>query len=171
MPSSVELTDQHPHYKLYLGDKATDEDNMEAAIVKSIVDITVGKGFGATVRNDSLVLTLRSGAGRTQGNVTLQFNSNGQCITRNIHVNISSTGNQRIGAPVETFYNKQTGCIHIHNGSEILRMQVYDMQGRMMLSLKPNDSDQVNVQLLPAGLYIIVITDKSGQTSGTRFVK
>ena len=50
-------------------------------------------------------------------------------------------------------------------------LEEYDMQGRMMLSLKPNDSDQVNVQLLPAGVYIIVITDKSGQTSGTRFVK
>lgn len=171
MPSSVELTDQQPQYKLYLGDKATDADNMEAAIVKSIVDITEGKGFGATIRNDSLILTVRSGAGRTQGNITLQFNSNGQFITHNIHVNVLSTSNQRIETPIQPFYNRRTGCIHIHNGSEISRMQVYDMQGRIMLSLKPKHSDQINVQSLPAGVYIIVVTDQSGQTSSTRFVK
>ncbi len=171
LPTSIKLTDKQPQYKLYLGDKVTDADNMEASIVKSIVNIKEEKAFAATIRNDSLVLTLQTGASETQGYVTVQFNSNGHCVTHDIEVNIVPTSNRFVEMPVTAYYNKQTDCIYLHDKDNVLHMQVYDMQGRTVLSLKAGLPECISVQSLPMGGYIIVVTDKSGQTYSSRFVK
>lgn len=171
MPSKVELTNKQPQYKLYLGDKVSDNDNMQSSIVKSIVEITGKDAFDAIIRNDSLVVTRHASTLPQKGEIVIQFNSNGKCIKHNLHVNILQTSNENIEMPVTVYYSRQTECIHIQNSNRILRMQIYDMQGRIVLSVENVETDRVSMQSLPAGVYVIVITDKSRDTHSTRFIK
>ena len=59
-PSSIVLTEEKPVYKLALGNMVTDEDNMDAAIVKSVSSVTPSSPINAIVRNDSLIISTTS---------------------------------------------------------------------------------------------------------------
>ncbi|MDR1556873.1 MAG: DUF5074 domain-containing protein [Tannerellaceae bacterium] len=78
--------------RIYLGDKVSDADNLDAAIVKSILTGYNTGLINAIVRNDSLVITP---VRKTQvsGNTTLRlkFNSNGRVVTKDITVTVEST--------------------------------------------------------------------------------
>ena len=85
MPEDIVLPGIGEEYKLYLGDKVCDKDNMSVSIVKSV--ITCDNPLSAFVRNDSLVLKATDPV--KEGNVTLQFNSNGKLVTHDLAVSTS----------------------------------------------------------------------------------
>ena len=85
MPEDIVLPGIREEYKLYLGDKVCDEDNMSVSIVKSV--ITCDTPLSAFIRNDSLVLKATDPV--KEGNVTLQFNSNGKLVTHDLAVSTS----------------------------------------------------------------------------------
>lgn len=77
--------------RVYLGDKVSDKDNMDAAIVKRITSISDENMLKAIVRNDSLILSPNSDiSGYTD--VTLAFNSNGKIAKKTIQVYVKPLG-------------------------------------------------------------------------------
>ncbi len=73
--------------KISLGDKVDDVDNMSAAIVKSIVSISNKDLLTATIQNDSLIISPRTGQfGNSE--IELQFNSNGKIVSKTITITI-----------------------------------------------------------------------------------
>ena len=86
-PSSIVLTEEKPVYKLALGNMVTDEDNMDAAIVKSVSSVTPSSPINAIVRNDSLIISTTSDIKEYQeATITVRFNSNGKIVTKNMVV-------------------------------------------------------------------------------------
>ncbi|MDR3141392.1 MAG: Ig-like domain-containing protein [Tannerellaceae bacterium] len=73
---------------IYLGDKVSDADNLDAAIVKSIVSISDDGIFGAFIRHDTLFLSpLREGS----ATLRLKFNSNGKVAERELAVAVEAS--------------------------------------------------------------------------------
>lgn len=70
---------------IYLGDKVTDKDNFDAAIVKSVT-VANSDILTATIQNDSLKLTGKVASGSTT--LTLRANSNGKIVTSIITANV-----------------------------------------------------------------------------------
>lgn len=65
----------------------TDEDNMDAAIVKSVSSVTPSSPINAIVRNDSLIISTTSDIKEYQkATITVRFNSNGKIVTKNMVV-------------------------------------------------------------------------------------
>ncbi|MDR1258178.1 MAG: DUF5074 domain-containing protein [Tannerellaceae bacterium] len=77
--------------RIYLGDKVTDADSPEAAIVKSIVAGFDRELISAVVRNDSLIIApLREVEADEITTLTLRFNSNGKVVTHDLAVTVSA---------------------------------------------------------------------------------
>ncbi len=109
MPEDIVLPGIREEYKLYLGDKVCDEDNMSVSIVKSV--ITCDTPLSAFIRNDSLVLKATDPV--KEGNVTLQFNSNGKLVTHDLAVSTSGdvTSNEKIWNQRKTYGFSYQGII------------------------------------------------------------
>jgi len=90
--SSVSLTATQRTAKLYIGDKITDEDNQNAAIIKSVI-LNEGEGLiNAQVWRDSLIVTqLKDLSADAQTSFTLKANSNGKIVTKVITVNLEKS--------------------------------------------------------------------------------
>lgn len=159
IPVSVELTADKPEYKLFLGNKVTDADNMESAIVKSITQLPQNSSFNAIIRNDSLVLTLKKDAQKDQNIVTVQFNSNGKCVSKDIQVKTSEneTGNESIEGNIHVYYDKQSDCIRINNMLEPVAVSIFDMQGKLIMTIPNNTSDNINISNLSKGIYAVKV--------------
>jgi uncharacterized protein YjdB len=77
--------------RIYLGDKVTDVDNMDAAIVKSAILKEGEDLISARVWRDSLIVTpIRRVAEDTQTTLTLKVNSNGQLAEKTITVTVEA---------------------------------------------------------------------------------
>ncbi|MDR0749888.1 MAG: Ig-like domain-containing protein, partial [Tannerellaceae bacterium] len=72
---------------IYLGDKVSDADNLDAAIVKSIAAIGNNELFGAFIRHDTLFI---SPFGEGDATLTLRFNSNGKVVEREFTVTVET---------------------------------------------------------------------------------
>jgi hypothetical protein len=77
--------------RIYLGDKVTDADSPEAAIVKSIAAGFDSELISAVVRNDSLIIApLREVEADETTTLTLRFNSNGKVVTHDLAVTVGA---------------------------------------------------------------------------------
>ena len=82
----VTIEDENP-VEITLADKVTDEDSNNAAIVKSISNITDESVVKAEIIKGNLVLTpLKNG----NTDVEIAFNSNGKIATKNVNVTVSA---------------------------------------------------------------------------------
>jgi uncharacterized protein YjdB len=77
--------------RIYLGDKVTDADNMDAAIVKSAILKDGEDLITARVWRDSLIIIpIKTVTADTQTTFTLKVNSNGQVVIKNLTVKVKS---------------------------------------------------------------------------------
>lgn len=171
-PATVELTQKEPTYKLYLGDMVTDEDNQAAAIVKTVSSVTPQASIHATVQNDSLIVAMEKMDQDIQAIVTVQFNSNGQIVTRDIAVKAynSSTSSEKINSfSVRLYPNPAIDRIfvEIENPSKI---DIFSIKGECLLNTDLSASGYVDVSSLRKGVYIVQITSQ-GKTAVTKLIK
>ena len=85
-PSSIVLTEEKPVYKLALGNMVTDEDNMDAAIVKTVKSVSDATVLTAEMNGGDLVITpLKAGS----ADITVQVNSNGKLAETVVSVTVN----------------------------------------------------------------------------------
>ena len=85
-PSTILINPDNPLFKLYVGDKATDKDNLDAAIVKSAV-VSNPYIVKAWVKADTLYAEANTGEPGV-ASLSLKFNSNGKTISHGINVEV-----------------------------------------------------------------------------------
>jgi uncharacterized protein YjdB len=79
--------------RIYLGDKVSDADNMDAAIVKSAILKEGEDLITARIWRDSLIIApAKRVADDTQTTFTLKVNSNGKVVTKDITVTVEGEG-------------------------------------------------------------------------------
>lgn len=133
-----------------LSTMATDEDNMEAAIVKTVVGNTHPDVAEAGIKGNKLTL-IPCKAGETD--ITVRFNSNGKCVERTLHVRSTGTG----------IHNMRSAKLHIWAGDGRIYVEglqkpaaatVHDLAGRLEYAgtLSPGES----IGSLPSGQCHIV---------------
>ena len=88
IPDTIKLEDKD--YKLYLGDLATDQDNLDAAIVKTVESIADTSIANFSIRHDTLTISSKGGKD-TGTSFTLAFYSNGKKISKEIYAEMLST--------------------------------------------------------------------------------
>ncbi len=86
--SEVTLNNTQPVY-VGLSGMASDEDNLAAAITKSIISNDNENILSANIKNDTLTLAAKSGATGT-AKITIRFNSNGKTVDKVQQVTVST---------------------------------------------------------------------------------
>lgn len=167
-PSTVQLTAKAPVYKRWLGNLATDADNMDAAIVKTVSEITPDSPFEAIVRNDSLIIGVSTPAATgSRATITVQFNSNGKLITKEITVTsdeIETATEQIAAAKVSIYPNPATDYVTVEAES-LSRAEVYSLGGVKVIDRPLTSAASLDIRHLPAGIYFIKITAAGNQTT------
>ncbi|KAA6303215.1 MAG: hypothetical protein EZS26_000592 [Candidatus Ordinivivax streblomastigis] len=142
--------------RLYLGDKVSDADNLDAAIVKSILP-----GYDATlisvrVWRDSLIITpLREAEEETT--LTLAFNSNGKVVTKDLVVTVqtATTGIHTATEAIRVYPNPFADYIVINTTTEGQAV-IYDLSGKAVLSATVKaGNNRINTSSLLQGVYLL----------------
>lgn len=145
-----------------LDDKiVTDKDNMDAAIVKNVVAVDNEAIVSATILNNSLVLTPHVSNGEV--NITIEFNSNGKIVTKNVKTTVqSSLGiDDIISNQVSIYPNPATSNINIKAdiGAPI---SIYGLDGVCVCATIAQQPDtDISVEHLMAGMYIVKVGNVS----------
>lgn len=165
-PSAVKLTQSNPQYTLYLGDMVTDTDNMSAGVIKTVSEITPDSPFDAIVRNDSLLIGVgKSAAKDSRATITIQFNSNGKLITKEITVTSDDieTAAEKITLSAVSFYpNPATDYITV-TGDGLSRAEIYSSGGAKVIDTPLTTSTSIDVRSLASGIYFVKITAAGDQ--------
>ena len=160
-------------YKLALGNMVTDEDNMDAAIVKSVSSVTPSSPINAIVRNDSLIISTTSDIKEYQkATITVRFNSNGKIVTKNMVVTTEEapTSIEEVSQPTLKIYpNPAVNSIQI-NIDTPAKIEIYTSRGTMVRKSTINPGESINVSDLSQGLYFIRIIT-GGKTESLRMIK
>lgn len=130
---------------------ATDADNMSAAMVKTITEITDNSVISASITNGNLNVTpLKDG----NSTVVLNINSNGKSTTAEVAFNVTGyNGIDNASANVRTAYVKD-GILYVNNCNGY-EFTIYDMSGKSVDSFTVatgNFTRNINV---PNGICII----------------
>ncbi|MDR1623852.1 MAG: DUF5074 domain-containing protein [Tannerellaceae bacterium] len=100
--------------RIYLGDRVTDADNPDAAIIKSVILKEGEELIAARIWRDSLIVTpLKKVAEDTQTTFTLKVNSNGKVVTKTIAVTVNADA-----AITEYPFELTAGKVTIRPGDE-----------------------------------------------------
>lgn len=131
-----------------------DTDNLAVATVKSVKSNSNSAAVSATVNtNDELVLTpLANGT----ANVVVSFNSNGKVVDKTLAITstVSVLGTAEVKKLDFSIYpNPVTDILNIRTQEKVLSIFVYDMSGKAVNA--PFSNGQVNVSMLPKGVYIL----------------
>jgi len=139
-------------YVYTLADVVSDEDNMEAAIVKSVVGNTGDEIFGATVLNGYLVIEPGNNGGN--GVITLRFNSNGKIVDKDVNVLIEA-GNSIDKEGL--LFNRITlrGNILVIENCEEFTFEIFDMSGKKLGSIVVESGLHNETLRLQQGVYIV----------------
>jgi len=139
----------------------SDDDNLSAAIVKSVKSNSNPAIVSAVINdNDELVLTpLASGT----SNIVISFNSNGKTVEKTLVVNAttSSLATAEVKKLEFSIYpNPVTDFLTIKTQEKVLNVSLYDASGKLINTEFNNG--QINVSMLPKGMYILkAVTDKA----------
>jgi len=151
-------------YKIYLGDKVSDADNMACAILKTATteDTSVAT---VSVEADTLVIT---GHKKGKTTLTLKVNSNGKTAVQTVSLEVgkNSSSNKTNLSPVSVSPNPAKDILTIkgRKGHEVSLVNKY---GQIILRHRiTSDSEKINIASLPGGLYILQISSK-GEPSDT----
>ncbi|MDR2804193.1 MAG: Ig-like domain-containing protein [Dysgonamonadaceae bacterium] len=139
---------------IYLGDKITDADNMEAAIVKTIVSVSNEDVLSAAIANDNLLITLKT---KGESDIVVRFNSNGKTvdktltITSDIPTGITGVNTQEIRVYPNPFVD-----YIIINATESGTAEIFDLSGKTVLTANlKNGNNRIITSALPKGVYIL----------------
>lgn len=132
----------------------SDQDNLSAAIIKTVKSNTNPGAVSAVVNaNDELVLS-RQGSGTAE--IVLSFNSNGKIVEKILSV----TGSTQVLGTAETkkvsfsiYPNPATDILNIHTSEKMIEVSLFDMSGRK-IEVSYNNG-QVSINTLPKGIYIV----------------
>lgn len=139
-----------------LADLAHDEDNMDAAIVKSVASVSDSKMFTArVVDGDLLIIPSADGATGT-GSVELKVNSNGHVVNTTIPLSFGTSGITDIEHPAMAAIVYRDGVLGLR-GVNGLTCCVYTTSGALARSFTV-EGDDVEVPVeLASGLYIVKV--------------
>ncbi|MDR1645940.1 MAG: Ig-like domain-containing protein [Tannerellaceae bacterium] len=173
-PSTITLNDAHPADTLRLGDKVTDRDNMDAAII-----ISVEEGYNRALINpviwrDSLIITPRknipAGQPSESTQITLKFNSNGHVIYKELTVTV---GAGAIAYPVTgVTLNRTTADLAVGETLQLTATiappnatnKSVTWQSVQPLIASVDDNGLVTAHLAPGSVDIIVTTLEGAYT-------
>lgn len=135
----------------------TDNDNLSAAIVKTVKSNNNPTAVSAIINtNDELVITPQANGTAT---IVVSFNSNGKVVDKTLMVTSSSS----VLATAETkklefsmYPNPATDVLNIKSRENVLNVSVYDLSGKLINV--PFSNGQVNVSMLPKGIYMVIAT-------------
>ncbi|MFP3596036.1 DUF5074 domain-containing protein [Chryseobacterium sp. SIMBA_029] len=139
----------------------SDDDNLSAAIVKSVKSNSNPAIVAAVINdNDELVLTpLASGT----SNIVISFNSNGKTVEKTLVVNAttSTLATAEVKKLEFSIYpNPVADILTIKTQEKVLNVSLYDASGKLINTEFNNG--QINVSMLPKGMYILkAVTDKA----------
>jgi hypothetical protein len=145
----------------------SDEDNISAAIVKTIKSNSDENIVLAEINaNEELVLTPKNLGTAT---VVISFNSNGKVVEKSISVNTSTLGRDEFTKVQLSIYpNPVSDYLNISSEEEVVDVVIYDVNGRTINARINNN--QIDVSNFAKGFYIISIaTDKAKYTQ--KFIK
>lgn len=133
----------------------TDNDNLSAAIVKKVKSNTNPAAVSAAINaNDELVITPQGSGIAT---IVISFNSNGKVVDKTLSVTSSSS----VLSTAETkklefsmYPNPATDVLNIKSQEKVLSVSVYDLSGKLINV--PFSNGQVNVSMLPKGIYMVI---------------
>ncbi|MEY8758615.1 T9SS type A sorting domain-containing protein [Chryseobacterium tongliaoense] len=139
----------------------SDADNLSSAIVKTVQSNTNPSIVSAEINaNDELVLTPQATGTAT---VTVSFNSNGKLVEKSLTVNasVSTLSTVEVKKLEFSIYpNPATEILNIRTQDKVSGITVYDASGKLINAQFSNG--QINVSMLPKGMYILrAVTDKA----------
>lgn len=139
----------------------SDEDSFGSSIIKTIKSNTNPSVVAAEINtNEELVLTPM---GSGTADITISFNSNGKVVEKTLKVN--STTSTLATAEVKKlefgiYPNPVTDILYIKTQEKVVNVSIYDASGKLINAQFNNG--QVNVSMLPKGMYILkATTDKA----------
>ena len=140
---------------------AEDADNMSAAMVKTIREITAPDVLEASVKDGSLVVSpLKDGS----STVIIEINSNGNTTTADVAISISGVnGIDDVTAEMRSAYISG-GMLHINNCGGY-RFAVYDLSGSAIESFVATSDNFDFATDMPSGTYIICGNGADGRIS------
>lgn len=153
--------------KINLKNVATDQDNLSAAIVKSIKSNSKETSVKAEINDDQeLVITpLNSGV----ANIEIDFTSNGKVVTKTLAVTanfLATTETTKVSLSI--YPNPVSDVLKIKSNDKIDTINIFDFSGKLVSS--NSNANEINVSNLIKGNYIIQITtDKKTHTE--KFIK
>lgn len=157
-PEVEELPDvtlENGAVEIDLGSKATDKDNLDAAIVKTVKSNSNEDVVEARIRNHRLTLQPKAVG---EADLVIRFNSNGKYVDRTLHVKSLTTGIRHTEESPVRVWGKD-GRIHIKGLQRPTHVLVYDTDGRQIRNtvLSPGDC----IEGLPGGkCYILKFNRK-----------
>jgi hypothetical protein len=139
----------------------SDEDSFGSSIVKTIKSNSNPSVVSADINvNEELVLTP---VGSGTADIVISFNSNGKVVERALKVtSITSTLATAEVKKIEfsIYPNPVTDLLYIKTQEKVVNVALYDVSGKL-LNIQYNNG-QVNVSMLPKGMYILkATTDKA----------
>ena len=136
-----------------LSDIVTDADNMEAAIVKSIVSISNEDILSANITNGNLSVTPKGVEG--DADITIKFNSNGKVAQSTISINLSPGNPDKIDSEQvlrSAYYNDRQLYI---NNCDAFNFTLYNMNGQNIETFHVNSNTFSIPVNKPNGIYIL----------------
>lgn len=139
----------------------SDEDSFGSSIVKTIKSNSNPSVVSADINvNEELVLTP---VGSGTADIVISFNSNGKVVERALKVtSITSTLATAEVKKIEfsIYPNPVTDLLYIKTQEKVVNVALYDVSGKLLNTQYNNG--QVNVSMLPKGMYILkATTDKA----------
>ena len=158
-PTKISLDNDNPVYALHLAHMATDADNMDAAIVKSVSVLTADSPIKAGVRNDSLIVSSCADAAEShKAEIEVRFNSNGKVVRRSITV--SSGGDTGIGevstGRLTVYPNTAVSEVRVNTNAEA-HVKFFTMDGSCIKHVTVKGGEAISIGSLAKGMYIVRI--------------
>lgn len=83
-------------------------------------------------------------------------------------VGVEETVNE---AGIKTWPNPTTGMIHLNSTSTVVKAEIRDLSGKMVMTVNDNNITSINAGQLSDGVYVLTLTNDKDQTTRQRFVK
>ena len=147
--NSVEIT---------LADKVTDNDSRNAAIVKSVSNVSDESIVKAEIIKGNLVLTpLKKG----KTTVEVAFNSNGKVVTQKVNISVTANTSSVDIIDVERAnVFAVSGNIMVTGIDTPQQVEIFNAQGALVKSAIVNNGEQIT-SLAKGNLYIVKISNQS----------
>ena len=148
-------------FVIALNDIADDADNMNAAMIKTITNVTDRNVIDAEIKDGNLNITPKSDGHST---VILNVNSNGKNTSAEVAINITGcNGIDDIDVEMHNAFVTD-GILHINNCSGYSFI-VYDASGKAVSSFSADSDNYTRMLDVPSGIYFVKGTSESSNVS------